>query len=154
MSPGELTPWQRARSRCWQDWLLLGEAGIGLIAARVMLKLVPTMKIIRWIQRPVENGTYAEPVNLEQLRWAVTAFSRNAPIRLVCFPQALALHAMLRRRRIASEVLYGAARSADGKLTAHAWLRCDGRVLVGGEVAGDFTVLDVWKPASESRQGV
>jgi hypothetical protein len=42
--------------------------------------------------------------------------------------------------------VYGATRLEDGKLAAHAWLRYQGEVIVGGETAGSFSVLDTWKP--------
>jgi hypothetical protein len=133
--------------------LILLEAGLLLLVARAALKIVPTARIVRWVRRPLRSlDTTAGHGRLEQVQWAVTAFSRNAPIRLVCFPQALAMYAMLRRRRIASEVLYGAARLPDGRLAAHAWLRSQGRVWVGAGVAPDFTVLDVWKPSSSTER--
>ena len=128
--------------------LILLEAGLLLLAARAALRFVPTARIVRWVRRTLpETNKDAGHASLEQLQWAVMAFSRNAPIRLVCFPQALAMYAMLRRRGIPSEVLYGAARLSDGKLAAHAWLRAEGRLWVGADVAADFTVLDVWKPS-------
>jgi hypothetical protein len=133
------------RHRSLGDWLLLSEAGVLLLLARAALRLVPVASIVRWIRRPMQPRA-SNPAVIEKCRWAVTAFSRNAPVRLVCFPQALALHAMLRRRGIASDVLYGAARLDDGELVAHAWLRYNGTVLVGGETAGSFSVLDTWSP--------
>ena len=134
-------------ARSLREWMLLCEAGSMLIAARVTLRLLPVSRIVHWIRRPIhEESNAASQAIVAQCRWAVTAFSRNAPVRLVCFPQALALHAMLRRRGIVSEVLYGAARLEDGKLAAHAWLRHQGEVIVGGETAGSFCVLDTWKP--------
>jgi hypothetical protein len=137
------------RKRSLHEWLLLAEAGTLLLLARAALRLVPVAGIVRWIRRPMSATAIApDPVVLEQCRWAVTAFSRNAPVRLVCFPQALALFSMLRRRGITSEVLYGAARLESGELVAHAWLRCGEVVLVGGETAGNFSVLDTWKPSS------
>lgn len=151
----ELSFWdglRRLRSRSVRQWLTLGEAGILLFAARLAIKALPTARIVRWVKRPLKQAVprVEAPVDLEQLRWAVTAFSRNAPIRLVCFPQALAMHAMLRRRRIASEILYGVARLDDGKLTAHTWLRLGERIWLGGEVSPAFTVLDIWKPADQA----
>jgi hypothetical protein len=135
------------RQRSLREWQLLTEAGAWLLVARGALRLVPVAWIVRWIRRPMSaNTSAADSAVMERCRWAVTAFSRNAPVRLVCFPQALALYAMLRRRRIASEVLYGAARLDNGELVAHAWLHCGGVVLVGGETAGSFSVLDTWKP--------
>jgi hypothetical protein len=137
------------RRRSLQEWLLLIEAGSWLLLARAALRLIPVARIVRWIRRPMRktvSGSVTAVV--EQCRWAVTAFSRNAPVRLVCFPQALALHAMLRRRGLSSEVLYGAARLEGGELVAHAWLRWDGVVIVGGETAGSFSVLDTWSPGA------
>lgn len=147
MSPGHR--YFPSRRRSLRDWFLLGEAGIMLMTARVTLKFLPTARIVHWMRRPMPRRIAAgEPsIHLKQIRWAVTAFSRNSPIRLVCFPQALAMHAMLRRRGISSEVLYGVARIADGTLVAHAWLRKEDRIWLGGEVSTSFTVLDVWKPA-------
>jgi hypothetical protein len=127
--------------------LLLGEAGLLLVLARAALRLVPVARIVRWIRRPLSRKVAAVR-DVERCRWAVTAFSRNVPVRLVCFPQALALHAMLRRRGIASDVLYGAARLDGGELVAHAWLRHEGVVLVGGETADGFSVLDTWSPGA------
>lgn len=136
-------------SKSPRDWSLLLEAGILLVIARTCLRFIPTARIVAWIRRPLLAGRrFPEMAEIQKVQWAVTAFSRNVPIRLVCFPQALAMYAMLRRRGIPGEILYGAARLEDGTLAAHAWLRAEGRVWVGGEVAADFSVLDIWKPSS------
>jgi hypothetical protein len=142
-----LSRWRRSP----REWILLAEAGILLVVARAALKLLPTARIVSWVRRPLRrNGVVAGHGALEQFQWAVTAFSKNAPIRLVCFPQALAMYAMLRRRGVAAEIIYGAARLQDGKLATHAWLRSEDRLWVGAEVAEDFTVLDIWKAPSAS----
>ena len=134
--------------RSLHAWLLLIEAGTWLLIARAALRLLPVSRIVGWIRRPIRVRSAPGGGDIVgECRWAVTAFSHNAPVRLVCFPQALALHFMLRRRGIASEVLYGAARLENGELAAHAWLRHEGVVVVGGETAGNFSVLDTWKPA-------
>lgn len=130
-----------------REWAVLVEAGVLLFIARIALKVLPPARIVSWIRRPLGGMQTGGMGELRQVQWAVTAFSRNAPLRLVCFPQALAMHAMLRRRSVPSEVLYGAARMNGGKLATHAWLRVDGHIWLGGAVASDFTVLDVWKPA-------
>lgn len=150
MSIAKLHPrWKRSP----REFLLLLEAGAFLIAARFALRTLRTSQIVAWVRRPLPvAGALLEECHLRQFQWAVTAFSRNAPIRLVCFPQALAMYAMLRRRGLTSEILYGAARLEDGSLAAHAWLRSEGRIWIGGEVAADFSVLDIWKPSSHPRQ--
>ena len=134
------------------QWLLLSEAGCMLILARVALKTIPARYIVRWVRRPIahEQDKLSTPM-IETIRWAVRSFSHKSPIRLVCFPQAIAMHAMLRRRHITSEILYGVARLEDGKLVAHAWLQCRQHVWLGGEVSPAFTVLDTWKPSVSDR---
>jgi hypothetical protein len=137
----------RLRKRSRREWLLLAEAGLTLIVARFALKVLPTIRIVDWVRRPMQQEEQIlRNREIEQLRWAVSAFSRNSPIRLVCFPQAIAMHAMLRRRHLTSEILYGVARTQEGNLLAHAWLRCVDRIWLGGEVSSEFTVLATWKP--------
>jgi len=137
----------RLRKRSLREWLLLAEAGLTLIVARFALKVLPTIRIVDWVRRPMQQEEQIlRNREIEQLRWAVSAFSRNSPIRLVCFPQAIAMHAMLRRRHLTSEILYGVARTQEGNLLAHAWLRCVDRIWLGGEVSSEFTVLATWKP--------
>ena len=150
-----MLPWLAAArwKRPPREWLLLGEAGFSLVVARLALKILPMARIVSWVRQPLQGEVrLAGDKQLQQLQWAVTAFSKNAPIRLVCFPQALAMYSMLRRRSMAAEVLYGAARLQDGRLAAHAWLRAEGRVWVGAAVAEEFTVLDTWKPSSISKK--
>ena len=139
---------QRAPGRSLKEWVLLIEAGFLLLVARSALRLFHTAQIVRWVRRPLRTSVSSvDEREVRLLQWAVTAFSRNAPIRLVCFPQALAMYTMLRRRRVLSEVLYGVARLPEGKLVSHAWLRIEDRIWIGGEVAAEFTVLDVWTPS-------
>ena len=47
-----------------------------------------------------------------------------------CLTRALALSAVLARRGVPSRVVIGARRAASG-LEAHAWVTCDGRVILG-----------------------
>ncbi len=72
---------------------------------------------------------------IERIRWAVLTVARYGPLSFVCFPQALAAHAMLRRRGISSIMHYGVRRSADRRMRAHTWLEVDHRMLLGGESA-------------------
>jgi hypothetical protein len=58
----------------------------------------------------------------------------------VCLPRALAAHAMLRRRGIASKLCLGVARDGD-EFTAHAWIEVGEQKIVGGEEAVAFTQI-------------
>jgi hypothetical protein len=56
---------------------------------------------------------------------------------LFVYPRALAAHAMLRRRGIASRVCLGVARAGD-KLAAHAWVEIGEDKVLGGAEANEF----------------
>jgi hypothetical protein len=67
---------------------------------------------------------------------AVSFASRVVP-KASCLTQALALRWMLNRRGIASTLRFGVARPDGQKLAAHAWLECDGRIIIGGRQSAE-----------------
>jgi Uncharacterised nucleotidyltransferase/Transglutaminase-like superfamily len=134
----------RVRRSRWNRWRalpgakkrLLLEAFATLLVARCSLALLPVRWIFRWLERPLlHSKNPAHSDTAERIRWAVLSAARYGPLSFVCFPQALAAHAMLRRRGISSVMHYGVRRSADRKMRAHTWLEVDHRMLLGGESA-------------------
>jgi hypothetical protein len=134
---GNRSRWHRLRALPRPRRWMLAEAFAALLAARAALLLLPGRWIFRWIESPAHARTPGQSTT-ESVRWAVLSVARYSPLRFVCFPQALAAHAMLRRRGVASVMHYGVRRSADGQLRAHTWLEVDGRMLLGGESAPLF----------------
>lgn len=59
------------------------------------------------------------------------AVAKWVPFRAVCLQQALAGHAMLRRRRIPSVLHLGSGRDETRKFIAHAWLQAAGLPVTG-----------------------
>jgi hypothetical protein len=139
----------RARRSRWNRWRVLSAAKKGLLLeafatllmARCSLVLLPVRRIFRWMESPVGRPARSVPTDaaqsdaIERIRWAVLTVARYGPLSFVCFPQALAAHAMLRRRGISSIMHYGVRRSADRRMRAHTWLEVDHRMLLGGESA-------------------
>lgn len=134
----------RVRRRSWSRWRtlpfaqksLLLEAFATLLAARLSLAVLPVRWVFRWLERPLRNSAKpGRPAVVERIRWAVLTVARYGPLSFVCFPQALAAHAMLRRRGVSSVMHYGVRRSADRQMRAHTWLEVDNRMLLGGESA-------------------
>ncbi|HZD75728.1 MAG TPA: lasso peptide biosynthesis B2 protein, partial [Acidobacteriaceae bacterium] len=123
--------WNRWRTLpAAKRWLLV-EAFATLLAARGALVLLPVRWIFRWLERPPRKpaASAGDSDIVERIRWAVLSIARYGPVSFVCFPQALAAHAMLRRRRIGSIMHYGVRRSADRQMRAHTWLEVDHRML-------------------------
>lgn len=65
----------------------------------------------------------------------VSQLARRVPWRSDCLIQALAGQRLLLRDRIASEIVIGTSKSADDQFEAHAWLACQDRVVLGGDIA-------------------
>jgi hypothetical protein len=111
------------------------ERGVMLQAAL----LLPTVRLVqmslsfkRW--RPLL--TRAAPVASKRLTPAAIARAvdrarRGVPGVYTCLPVAYAGHLLLHRHGHASTVQVGVARDPDGKVEAHAWVECEGRVLIG-----------------------
>ena len=125
--------------------LLLETYGLMLLA-KVALRLLPSRKILLWQQRASARITDARPSSesdLQQVAWAVAAAARRSPVRLVCFPQALAAGALLRARGIPTKLHYGVTR-IDGVLSTHVWLEAAGQIVTGGREAAQFSTLAVF----------
>jgi hypothetical protein len=136
---------------------LLVEAFVLLLAAKAALAWVPVAKIIGWKQRKLRfaSATWdasspdtrsdraADAEWVRRVRHAVLVVARYSPVEFVCFPQCLAASELLRQRRIPSRLHYGVARAGD-KLVTHTWLEAGGEIVIGGEVAAEYSTLAVY----------
>lgn len=102
---------------------------------RVCLWVLPFNRlrtmVYRWLKH--DKSVRNEAINHELVRkvaWSIKAVSRRIP-DATCLPQALAAIVMLSRLRQDARLLIGVALSERGRLEAHAWVECDGRVVVG-----------------------
>lgn len=119
---------------------LLIEALVCLGLARLLLRTLPFRRILAWTDslqkiRPITGSR--EPEGLARM---VRAAARHTPWRSLCLEQAMAGRVMLRRRGYSSRLHLGVGKSGE-TLEAHAWLECDGEILLGGEVVERFTPL-------------
>jgi hypothetical protein len=130
---------------------LVAEAALGMLTARIALTVRPFHQIA------VRFGTFVRPDDprvaaprtlssadarvARDVGWAVRAAAPFMPFRSVCLQQAMAGHAMLRRRGIHSVIHFGAGRGTDRPLDAHAWLEAGGVKVTGYPVAANFAEL-------------
>ena len=138
---------RRTREVDAQSLFLLFRTFLLLLGAKLALKFVPVRKIIAWKQRPPAANPALSPAELHQhnrtVRWAVLVVARYSPIDFVCFPRCLAASSLLRRQGIESRLHYGVTRQNE-KLVTHTWLEAAGEIVIGGEVAGDYSTLAVY----------
>jgi hypothetical protein len=130
------------------EWMMAAEAFLLLSAFRVALAFLPVRRIVAAITRRQGRSVRADNTEIRRtarrVEWAVRAAARHSPVEFVCFPQALAGYTMLRRRNVASTVVYGVARSDSGDLLAHTWLTVGDEILLGREAAPEFAPIERW----------
>lgn len=120
--------------------VLLGLARIELA------RITPRAVIVRNQRIAARIGTHP-PTNhvirqCDDVAFFINRMAARVPWRSDCLVQALAGQRWLAWGGIASEIAVGAAKRADGSLNAHAWLRLEGRVVLGGDVADLQPLLD------------
>ncbi|MBO9713962.1 lasso peptide biosynthesis B2 protein [Sphingomonas sp.] len=146
MSTRPRRSWKSRRERLaqvsWGERAMLVEATAALLVARARLVFQPFRAIARRFgelvppsdPRVAAHRAPAGPdaqAYAERVSWAVTRAALHVPFRAVCLPQAIAAHAMLRRRGVASAVHFGAMKGASSGIDAHAWLDAAGVEVTG-----------------------
>jgi len=128
-----LERWARLRALPASDRRLLLQATFLVAAARVATLVLPYQRIAALTASRTARSHLA-PAAIDQLAWAVTAAGRAVPGGN-CLPQALALQVLLKRRGEPASLRLGVARDEQGGLHAHAWVDCQDRTVIGGDVA-------------------
>ena len=71
----------------------------------------------------------------DEAAFIISRVAARVPWRSDCLVQALAGQRWLARQGIASEIVVGTAKGADGTFDAHAWLRQGDRIVLGGDIS-------------------
>ncbi len=123
---------------------LLGRAFFLLLGAKLALATMPVKRVLERRRRGLSGLSFAaEAERRREVRWAVLVVARYSPVEFVCFPQCLAASALLARAGVGSRLHYGVRRGVRG-LETHTWLESGGEVVIGGEVAGEYSELEVF----------
>ncbi len=99
----------------------LREAFVAIVLARLAVRFIPSAPIFRWADRPPRRINRFAVDQVSWVSWAVESVGTKSLMNALCLPRALAAHAMLRRRGIASRLCLGVARDGHD-LAAHAWV--------------------------------
>ncbi len=132
------------------DRRIFALAAIWMILIRAALRVAPFQSLRRWLARASERGQSAR-ITKSQIVWAVKAASRYVPLAS-CLTQALTGYLLLRQNAYDPSLRIGVARDSQQELQAHAWLECDGSVVIGESEMGQFTVLSHMNQAFEAIQ--
>jgi hypothetical protein len=113
---------------------LLVASALWLWGIRIGLWLLPFQTLRRLLAATTHRTATAlqpDPPTIDRVAWAVEVASRYVPMA-TCLTKALAMQVLLGQLGCPSSLRLGVARSAEGQFTAHAWVECDGRVVMGG----------------------
>jgi hypothetical protein len=114
--------------------LLLGTVRLGLW-------LLPFETLRDWLVRLDRRPGRPRPPLPEQIVWAVETAAPYVP-RATCLTRALAAKVMLAWAHCPSHLHIGVAKN-NGHFQAHAWLECQGKVIIGGHESGLYNTLSV-----------
>ena len=105
-------------------FLLLGaiRLGLWLLEFRILLKVLNKLSTIKF---PFPY------TSLRKIIWAVNVATRYSPGGAKCLARALTTQILMNRSGYIPELCIGVAKSESGELEAHAWIKCQGYVVVG-----------------------
>lgn len=113
-----------------------------LTRVRLSVRLRGYQRTQAWLARaeasPSRHARGLTPARIARL---LEVTSHLVPAGRQCLSRSLALATLLRRRGHVATVEFGVARGEGGALDAHAWVVCDGDVLLGGEELERFARL-------------
>ena len=118
-----------------------------LFIVKVKLRLISFGNLYRAVERRCQSPEHAWQASprprpsADEIAWAVLAAHHAVPGGNNCLARALAAKLMLARFGYRSELRVGALKNEADAFAAHAWLEAEGRIIVGGAEAGDFTVF-------------
>lgn len=87
-----------------------------------------------------DDGERGRAVDIERTAHLVDATAAFYPLNPTCLKKSLILLRILGRRGVRAELCLG-VRKEQEQLGAHAWVVCEGRIVLGGGIADMFTPL-------------
>ena len=106
--------------------ILLFEAVYYLYLAKISIQIFSFKKIVKYLSKETKDNISPEPELLRNIKFAVSRANKLAFWNNVCLVKSLAARKLLHKRRISSRIYLGLRFENDKKLSAHAWLVCDG----------------------------
>ncbi len=113
--------------------MLLVRGWIEVLVMRVATWTLPYRKVKEMVERRATRPArdIDDKPDRDRIAWAIAVSSGYIPGGTNCLVRALATEVMLGRFGYDSELRFGVARAADGRLRAHAWLESAGRPIIG-----------------------
>lgn len=124
--------------RCLASQIVLAEAAVYLLAARLALAIFSFQRLTGFLGRAARQPELTGEARARarsEVRTAIMTIWRRSPRQTTCFHRAIVAQCMLRRRRVSTTLYYGAATLANRGLTTHVWLQDDDVGVIGHGIA-------------------
>lgn len=136
---------RKATALNFSEWVELIIASEALLEARIIFARTPAKFLVARLKEPVGNTqsrAFDETAEdqLKRLEWALAAAANVLPWRTDCLIRCIAADKILRRRKLEPNFYLGVRNAPDEDFGAHAWIRCHGIPVAGGE-GKEFEVL-------------
>ncbi|MBN2669517.1 MAG: lasso peptide biosynthesis B2 protein [Bacteroidales bacterium] len=102
-----------------------------------MIQLLSFKTYSNW-QNSKKTGKHIDIVILQK---AVKKIERHAFWPNTCFSIALAVKIYLNQQQVASQIVFGLKKEAEGELKAHAWLKIDDNIISGNYRIDEYTEM-------------
>ena len=126
-------PWNELLSLEPRRQRLLFESAMLIAIARIGLRFLPFRWMNKWVDRESaarrSGGVRSSCESVEQIVWAIEFASRAIPAS--CLARSIAGTILLARRGHSASLHLGVMRGPRESLGAHAWVECDGQVVLG-----------------------
>jgi hypothetical protein len=126
-----------------ERWFLIKTALL-LEAIKLTMRLLPFRVLRRLVDlaASVPVGVRrSDRFSAESIGQVVQTASRHVPGEKTCLVQALATQVLLTRRSHPAILYIGALKADEGTFQAHAWVECEGKVVIGGYELERYTLL-------------
>lgn len=128
----------KALGRKIKERLILAEAAVCLVSARILLAIMPFERLMSVVSRPARQpeASGAERVRKrKEVRRAIFIMRGRLPNQATCLHRAITAQVMLRRRGLSTTLYFGAAKLPGRGLTTHAWVQDGEEGVVGTRIA-------------------
>jgi hypothetical protein len=95
------------------------------------------------VERKVDGMEQADDTYQDEISWAIKRTGENLYGEYTCLPLALAGQLQLNLHGYPARTRLGVQKTMNGGIKAHAWVECNGKVVVGGpeQEVEQYTVL-------------
>lgn len=125
---------------------LLIESMFFLIVGRIGLRILPFKTLNRFLQkfeRKAKGMEHGNDTYQADILWAINRTGENLFGDNACLPLALAGQLQLNLHGFPAHTRLGVQKTINGEIKAHAWVECNGKVVIGGpeQEIEQYTIL-------------